>query len=164
MFFFFLQFTKIWILRGSYLVSAKTFQLNMSQAQKTKKTSCSHFKTLVSLSQANTSLKLDVQLRMINVKSICGQIPIWAQRQHQREYKVKTIHSGSWWGLPVFALAEYGEAKKLYIFISFSLRFFYFSKTKIALGWKGRELNTVKLSLLMHRFTRVVINMQYVER
>lgn len=64
------------------------------------------------------------------------------------------------------AVTDFGAAKQLYIFffISFSILFKKNKNTKTALGWKGRELNTVKLSLLMHRFTGVVINMQYVER
>ena len=57
------------------------------------------------------------------------------------------------------------EQLRNYIIISFS-PFFEFFKNKNSLGVEGkeRELNTVKLTLLMHRFTGVVINMQYVER
>lgn len=82
-------------------------------------------------------------------------------RQHQQRYKVKTLWIEDSPLLQLLILEQLNNFK----FFSFSLLYFlFFLKTKTALGWKGRELNTVKLSLLMHRFTGVVINMQYVER
>lgn len=145
-------------------VTAKTFELNMPQAQQNPLLQRFQNSSLVVLGQY--IFKAWCSFRNDKCKVNKGpNSKMSAMAHHQREYKVMTIHSGSWWGIPIIALADYGAAKKLYIFIAF-LIFFLILKNKNCPGveGKGRELNTVKLSLLMHRITGVVINMQYVER
>lgn len=121
--YFFSNVTKIWILRDSYQLSAKTYLICLKHKKKQKLLQSFQNSSLVVLDQNIFKAWCSVT----NDKCKVNEWPNSIISQYQQEYKVKPIHSGFWWSKwSVIVLTDYGVAKKLYVFITFSHLFFLF--------------------------------------